>query len=178
MRTASKLTQTLVLRDPDGHGHAIRVTELALRIAAALGVGDRRIRAIQAGGPLHDIGKLEVDRAILEKPGALEPEELDEIRAHPELGARMLQGVRSMRAALDCVLHHHERWDGTGYPYGLGGHEIPLEARILAVADAYDAMTSDRPYRKARSHDEALAEVERCSGTQFDPQVAETLLRL
>jgi putative nucleotidyltransferase with HDIG domain len=178
MRTASKLTQTLVLRDPDGHGHALRVTELALRIAAALGAGERRIQAIRAGGPLHDIGKLEVDRAILEKPGALDPDELDEIRAHPELGARMLQGVRSMRAALDCVLHHHERWDGTGYPYGLGGHEIPLEARILAVADAYDAMISDRPYRKARTPEEARAEVERCAGSQFDPQVAVAFLSL
>jgi len=178
MGTALKLTQTLVLRDPDGAGHALRVTELALRIAAALGAADRRVDAIRAGGPLHDIGKLEVDRAILDKPGALDPVELDEIRAHPELGARMLQGVRSLRAALDCVRHHHERWDGTGYPFGLGGHEIPLEARILAVADAYDAMTSDRPYRAARSHEEALAEVERCAGSQFDPQVADVFLSL
>ena len=178
MGTASKLTQTLVLRDPDGHGHALRVTELALRIAAVLAVGERRIQAIRAGGPLHDIGKLELDRAILDKPGVLDPDELDEIRAHPELGARMLQGIRSLRAALDCVLHHHERWDGTGYPYGLGGHEIPLEARILAVADAYDAMTSDRPYRKARSPEEARAEVERCAGSQFDPQVAGAFLEL
>lgn len=178
MGSAMKLTQTLVLRDPEGAGHAARVTELALRIAAALGVSERRIDAIRSGGPLHDIGKLELDCAILDKPGALDPDELEEIRAHPELGARMLQEIRSMRAALGCVLHHHERWDGTGYPYGLGGHEIPLEARILAVADAYDAMTSDRPYRKACSHDEALAEVERCSGTQFDPLIAETFLRL
>jgi len=178
MGTASKLTQTLVIRDPDLHGHAVRVTELALRIAAVLGVGERRVEAIRAGGPLHDIGKLEVDRAILDKPGALEPDELEEIRAHPEVGARMLQGIRSMRAALDCVLHHHERWDGTGYPSGLGGHEIPLEARILAVADAYDAMTSDRPYRKARSPEEARAEVERCAGSQFDPQVAGAFLAL
>jgi putative nucleotidyltransferase with HDIG domain len=178
MGSALKLTQTLVLRDPDGAGHAARVTELALRIAAALGVGDRRIDAIKAGGPLHDIGKLEVDRAILDKPGALDAIELEEIRTHPELGARMLRGVRSLGAALDCVLHHHERWDGTGYPYGLGGHEIPLEARILAVADAYDAMTSDRPYRSARTHEEALAEVERCSGSQFDPHVAGAFLAL
>jgi putative nucleotidyltransferase with HDIG domain len=178
MPTALKLTQTLLLRDPEGAGHATRVTELALRIADALGAGQRRIDAIRAAGPLHDIGKLELDRAILDKPGALDEHELEEIRAHPELGARMLAQIRSLRSALGCVLHHHERWDGRGYPYGLGGHEIPLEARILAVADAYDAMTSDRPYRSARTHDEALAEVERCSGTQFDPQVAETLLRL
>ncbi|MFL5953733.1 MAG: HD-GYP domain-containing protein [Gaiellaceae bacterium] len=178
MATALKMTQTLVLRDPDGAGHAQRVTELAVRIATSLGVSARRIDAIQAGGPLHDIGKLELDRAILEKPGALDPIELDEIQAHPELGARMLQSVRAMRVALDCVLHHHERWDGTGYPYELRGHEIPLEARILAVADAYDAMTSYRPYRSARSREDALSEVERCSGSQFDPQVACVFLSL
>jgi putative nucleotidyltransferase with HDIG domain len=178
MGTAMKLTQTLVLRDPDNAGHAARVTELALRIADAIGAEPRRIRAIRDGGPLHDIGKLELDRAILDKPGALEPEEIEEIRTHPELGARMLHGIRSLRASLDCVLHHHERWDGTGYPYGLDGEQIPLEARILAVADAYDAMTSHRPYRDPRTHEEALAEVERCAGSQFDPQIARAFLTL
>jgi HD-GYP domain-containing protein (c-di-GMP phosphodiesterase class II) len=94
------------------------------------------------------------------------------------IGARMIDGIDSLRAALDCVLHHHERWDGTGYPYRLAGHEIPFEARILALADAYDAMTSDRPYRPALTHDEAVAEVERCAGTQFDPQLAEAFVAL
>ncbi|HEX4680124.1 MAG TPA: HD-GYP domain-containing protein [Gaiellaceae bacterium] len=178
MGTALKLTQTLVLRDPDNAGHATRVTELALRLAAALDVSPERIKAIKAGGPLHDIGKLELDRAILDKPGALDPEELKEIRAHPELGARMLRGIKSLRPSLNCVLHHHERWDGDGYPSGLGGEAIPLEARILAVADAYDAMTSQRPYREPRTREEALAEVERCAGSQFDPQIARAFLSL
>jgi HD-GYP domain-containing protein (c-di-GMP phosphodiesterase class II) len=178
MGTALKLTQTLVLRDPDNAGHAGRVTEIALRLAAAMDVGPARVKAIKAGGPLHDIGKLELSRAILDKPGALDPDELDEIRAHPELGVRMLQDTRSLRAALGCVLHHHERWDGGGYPYGLGGEAIPLEARILAVADAYDAMTSRRPYRAAYTREEALAEVGRCSGSQFDPQIARAFLSL
>jgi putative nucleotidyltransferase with HDIG domain len=178
MGTALKLTQTLALRDPDNAGHAARVTELALRLAEAVGAGQGRIEAIKAGGPLHDIGKLELDRAILDKPGALDPEELDEIRTHPELGARMLRGIRSLRTSLDCVLHHHERWDGAGYPYGLGGDEIPLEARILAVADAYDAMTSMRPYREPRTREEALAEVERCAGSQFDPSLARVFLTI
>jgi putative nucleotidyltransferase with HDIG domain len=178
MGTAVKLTQTLVLRDPDNAGHAARVTELAVRLAEAVGAGPNPIKAIKAGGPLHDIGKLELDRAILDKPGALDPAELEEIRAHPELGARMLRGIRSMRMSLDCVLHHHERWDGGGYPHGLGGDEIPLEARILAVADAYDAMTSKRPYREPRTRDEALAEVERCAGSQFDPRIARAFLNL
>jgi putative nucleotidyltransferase with HDIG domain len=178
MGTALKLTQTLVLRDPDNAGHAGRVTELALRLAAAMDVSPERVEAIRAGGPLHDIGKLELDRAILDKPGALDAAELEKIRTHPELGARMLKGVKSLRSSLDCVLHHHERWDGGGYPYGLGGDAIPLEARILAVADAYDAMTSLRPYRDPRTREEALAEVERCAGTQFDPQIARVFLTL
>jgi HD-GYP domain-containing protein (c-di-GMP phosphodiesterase class II) len=127
---------------------------------------------------LHDIGKLEVDRAILDKPGALDPEELEEIRTHPERGARMIRRVRSLRPSLNCVLHHHERWDGSGYPHGLGGDAIPLEARILAVADAYDAMTSQRPYREPRTREEALAEVERCAGSQFDPQIARVFVTL
>jgi HD-GYP domain-containing protein (c-di-GMP phosphodiesterase class II) len=178
MGTAMKLTQTLVLRDPDNAGHAARVTELALRLAAALEVSPRRMSAIKAGGPFHDVGKLELDRAILDKPGALDEDELEEIRTHPELGARRLQGIRSPRAALKCVLHHHERWDGGGYPYGLRGEAIPLEARILAVADAYDAMTSTRPYRDPCTREEALAEVERCAGSQFDPQIARVFLTL
>ena len=178
MGTALKLTQTLVLRDPDNAGHAARVTELALRLAAALEVSGERVQAIKDGGPLHDIGKLELDRAILDKPGALDEAELEEIRTHPELGARMLEGIRSLRAARGCVLHHHERWDGSGYPHGLGGDAIPIEARILAVADAYDAMTSYRPYCDPRTREEALAEVERCAGSQFDPQVALAFLTL
>jgi flavin-dependent dehydrogenase len=131
--------------------------------------------AIRAGGPLHDIGKLEVDRAILDKPGALDPVELEEIRSHPELGARMLRGIRSLRAALDCVLHHHERWDGTGYPNGLADAAIPLEARIFAVCDAIEAMTTARPYREALPTTTALYRVREASGQQFDPAVVEAL---
>lgn len=172
------LEYDLEFRDPEIAGHARRVTELAVRLAEALGAGPRRVEAIRRAGPLHDIGKLAVDPAILRKPGALAPDELAVIRTHPVVGERMLKGIRSLRGALGCVLHHHERWDGRGYPYGLGGDAIPFEARILAVADAYDAMTSDRPYRPAMSHDEAVTEVERCAGSQFDPLVAEAFLSL
>jgi putative nucleotidyltransferase with HDIG domain len=168
----------LATREADIAGHAHRVTDLALRLAAAVGAGPARIAAIRAGGPLHDIGKLELDPSILEKPGELDDEEIAAIRRHPVVGARMLRGIRSLRGALDCVLHHHERWDGTGYPHGLGGNEIPFEARILAVADAYDAMTSDRPYRPAMTPEEARAEIDRCAGTQFDPEIAEAFLDL
>ena len=162
----------------DETGHATRVTELALRLAEAMRAGAARIDAIRTGGPLHDIGKAAVAPSILRKPGPLAPNELQQIRVHPEAGARMLANVRSVQHALSCVLHHHERWDGAGYPHGLAGEAIPFEARILAVADAYDAMTSDRPYRKARSPEEARAEVERCAGSQFDPQVAGAFLAL
>jgi HD-GYP domain-containing protein (c-di-GMP phosphodiesterase class II) len=158
--------------------HSQRVTALALRIAAALDAAAARVAAIRAGAPVHDIGKLALDPEILCKPAALAPDELAAIRRHPELGVRMLRGVAGAQDGLDCVLHHHERWDGTGYPHGLRGDEIPIEARIVAVADAYDAMTSDRPYRRALSHEEAVAEVERCAGTQFDPQVAAAFLSL
>jgi HD-GYP domain-containing protein (c-di-GMP phosphodiesterase class II) len=158
--------------------HSNRVTELALRLADAVGAGDDVKRAILVGGPLHDIGKLGVPDAILTKPGRLEPEELAEIRKHPAAGARMLDGIESLRHGLGCVRHHHERWDGTGYPDGLAESAIPLEARIVAVADAYDAMISDRPYRAALEREAALAEVDRCGGTQFDPRVAGALLEL
>ena len=176
--TATLLRTTLERRDPDTAGHAKRVTALALRIAHVLQAGTARIEAIRTGGPLHDIGKLAVEPAILGKTGPLAPDEIAQIRTHPVVGVKMLDGVPGIRHGLDCVLHHHERWDGDGYPHGLAGNEIPFEARILAVADAYDAMISDRPYRPALTHEEALAEVERCSGTQFDPQVAGAFLDL
>jgi HD-GYP domain-containing protein (c-di-GMP phosphodiesterase class II) len=176
MSTATLLTDTFRTHDPHGAGHAERVTGMALLLAEELRAGDSRIKAIRIGGPLHDIGKLAVPQSILQKPGPLDPEELEEIRAHPIVGIRILDGVEGARDGLDCVLHHHEWWNGRGYPHGLRGHEIPFEARILAVADAYDAMISHRPYRRALTHEEAIAEVERCAGTQFDPQVAEAFL--
>ena len=174
--TATLLTERLETHDPDSAGHAERVTVLALQIAAALRAGAGRLDAIRTGGPVHDVGKLAVDPSILRKPGALDPDEVESIRRHPELGVRMLEGV--LRRGLECVLHHHERWDGTGYPHGLAGDEIPIEARIVALADAYDAMTSERPYRRALTREEALAEVRRCAGTQFDPQVAQAFLQI
>jgi HD-GYP domain-containing protein (c-di-GMP phosphodiesterase class II) len=165
-------------REFDEAGHAARVTALALHLADALHTGTAPVEAIHAGGPLHDIGKVVVAPAILRKPGPLDRDELEEIRLHPVVGAQMLANVPSVRHGLGCILHHHERWDGAGYPHRLAAHEIPFEARILAVADAFDAMTSDRPYRDALCEDEACAEVQRCAGTQFDPQVAEAFLEL
>jgi HD-GYP domain-containing protein (c-di-GMP phosphodiesterase class II) len=174
----SVLTGAIEARDPYTRGHSARVTELAEAVARRLGWDDGRLEGLRVGGPLHDVGKLAVSDAVLRKEGRLEEHELAEIREHPKAGARLLFRVAALREAIPYVLYHHERWDGTGYPSGRAGEEIPLEARVLAVADAFDAMTSDRPYRRALSQAAALAEVERCAGTQFDPAIARLFLEL
>jgi putative nucleotidyltransferase with HDIG domain len=172
------LTGAIEARDPYTRGHSTRVTELAEAVARQLGWGEERLASLRLGGPLHDIGKLAVSDEVLRKEGGLDDHELAEIREHPKIGARLLLRVAALREAIPYVLYHHERWDGTGYPSGKAGEEIPLEARVLAIADAFDAMTSDRPYRRALTRDEALAEVDRCAGTQFDPRIAEVFLEL
>ena len=172
------LTGAIEARDPYTRGHSTRVTELAEAVACALGWSEERIASLRVGGPLHDVGKLAVSHQVLHKQGELDDHELAEIREHPRTGARLLLRVAALRAAIPYVLYHHERWDGTGYPSGKAGEEIPLEARVLAVADAFDAMTSDRPYRRALTHEQALAEVERCAGSQFDPRIAQIFLEL
>jgi HD-GYP domain-containing protein (c-di-GMP phosphodiesterase class II) len=165
------LARAIEARDPYSSGHAARVTAIAEVIAARLGWDDEQIDVLRIGAALHDIGKLAVPDSVLRKPGPLNEAELDHVRAHPQEGAHMLGLVGTLRAAVPCVLHHHERWDGHGYPTGTAGEEIPIEARVLAVADAYDAMTSDRPYRRALTQGRAISELERCAGTQFDPDV-------
>ena len=165
------LARAIEARDPYSSGHAARVTAIAEVIAARLGWDDEQIDVLRIGAALHDIGKLAVPDTVLRKPGPLSQAELDHVRAHPQEGAKMLGLVGTLRAAVPCVLHHHERWDGHGYPTGSAGEEIPIEARVLAVADAYDAMTSDRPYRRALTSERAISELERCAGTQFDPDV-------
>jgi HD-GYP domain-containing protein (c-di-GMP phosphodiesterase class II) len=155
------------------HGHGARVAALAAPVAARLGWDDGRLRTLRLGAPLHDIGKIAVRRDLLRKRGPLSVEELAEIRVHPRAGAQLVLPIRSAHAALPYVLFHHERWDGGGYPAGIHGRSIPLEARLIAVADAFDAMTSQRPYRSALSPESALDEVGSCAGTQFDPLVAE-----
>src|SRR2546421_3189128 len=174
----STLSRAIEARDPYTRGHSARVTALAESIALRLGWSKERLALLHVGGPLHDIGKLAISDEVLSKPGRLDEDELAQIREHPKLGARLLLRVAPFRQALPYVLYHHERWDGAGYPSGRSGEEIPLEARVLAVADAFDAMTSDRPYRPALSREDALAEVERCSGTQFDPQIVRVFLEL
>jgi HD-GYP domain-containing protein (c-di-GMP phosphodiesterase class II) len=174
----SMLTRAIEARDPYTRGHSTRVTALAELVALRLGWGEERLKSLRIGGRLHDIGKLAVPDAVLAKEGRLDADELAQIQEHPKIGAKLILRMAALRDAIPYVLYHHERWDGTGYPSGKAGEEIPVEARVLAVADAFDAMTSDRPYRPALSHDEALAEVERCAGTQFDPEIARIFLEL
>ncbi|HVD49827.1 MAG TPA: HD-GYP domain-containing protein [Gaiellaceae bacterium] len=174
----SVLSGAIEARDPYTRGHSARVTALAEAVARKLGWSEERLASLRLGGPLHDIGKLAVSDEVLRKAGRLDDHELAQIREHPKTGARLILRIAALRDAIPYVLYHHERWDGAGYPSGKAGEEIPLEARVLAVADAFDAMTSDRPYRRALTHEEALAEVERCAGTQFDPQIASVFLEL
>jgi putative nucleotidyltransferase with HDIG domain len=170
------LSAEIERRDPYTLGHSARVTALARTIAARLGCDRGELESLRLGGPLHDIGKLTIADEVLLKPGRLDEHELRQIREHPSAGAKMIRGVRALEPALACVLHHHERWDGSGYPEGLRGDAIPRPARILAVADAFDAMTSTRPYRAALAAHEAIDEVGRCSGSQFDPEATDAFL--
>jgi HD-GYP domain-containing protein (c-di-GMP phosphodiesterase class II) len=164
------LAETLDLRDPSTALHSRTVGQLARTTALALGLTEERVERIHAAGVLHDLGKLGIADAILQKAGPLEEAEWREMRRHPEVGERILEHA-GLRDIAGWVRSHHERLDGGGYPDGLGGSEIPLEARILAVCDSYEAMIADRPYRAGMPADEARAELLRCAGTQFDPEV-------
>jgi response regulator RpfG family c-di-GMP phosphodiesterase len=172
------LVTALDLRDNETHGHSYRVVEYAVVVAETLGVTEPELTWIRRGAILHDVGKIGIPDAILRKPDKLNAEEWLEMKRHPEMGFRMLEHIRFLQPALDVVLSHQERWDGTGYPRQLRDEQIPLGARIFAVVDTFDAMTSDRPYRAALSIQTARAEIERCAGTQFDPQVAEAFLSI
>jgi HD-GYP domain-containing protein (c-di-GMP phosphodiesterase class II) len=162
--------------DPDLGAHAARVGANAEAVAIRLGWKDDQLEGLRLGAALHDVGKVNVRSAVLAKPGRLDDRELAEIRAHPVEGMWLIAGVPSLQPALPYVLFHHERWDGHGYPTRRAGASIPVEGRILAVADAYDAMTSGRPYRPALSQADAAAEIERCGGTQFDPEIVDAFL--
>src|SRR5437660_4826170 len=140
-------------------------------MARRIGLDKERLSVLRLAALLHDIGKLAVPPAVLLKSGPLTDVELDQVRRHPAAGVRMLRSLGAPREILSSVLHHHERWDGGGYPRGRAGEAIPLEARILTIADSFDAMTSTRPYRAPKTPDEALDELETCAGSQFDPEL-------
>ncbi len=170
------LIAALDYRDAETQWHSRRVSLYARRLAQALGVEEPALTVIEHGALLHDIGKIGVRDGVLLKPGPLTTQEWTEMKRHPELGWALLQRVDYLRPASAIVLEHQEKWDGTGYPRALKGDEIVLGARVFHVVDTLDAITSDRPYRKARGFDEARAEIIRCGGTQFDPKIVEAFL--
>lgn len=174
-RTYSETLRALVAaldsRDSETGGHSERVTSIALSIAHQMQLSEKLVQQIHWGALLHDVGKIGIPDQILRKKGSLTEEEWKIMRTHPKAGYDMLKDISFLQPALDVVLYHHERLDGTGYPSGLVGENIPLSARIFSVADTFDAMTNDRPYRKALSQEEAVAEIERCVIKQFDPTV-------
>ena len=166
------------LRDKETEGHTQRVTELTLKMAHALHIGEENLAHIRRGALLHDIGKLGVPDSILLKEGKLTDEEWVIMRKHPIYAHEMLSQIDYLRPALDIPFCHHEKWDGTGYPRGLKGEEIPLAARMFAIVDVWDAVTSDRPYRAAWSKEQALAYIIEHSGTQFDPEIVQVFLKV
>jgi putative nucleotidyltransferase with HDIG domain len=176
--TLEALLAALDTRDTETEGHSERVAAYTMLIAQQLNLSEVELQHIEHGALLHDIGKIGVPDHILYKPGPLTPEEWEVMKQHPVIGYKMCMKIEMLRPAAPIVLHHHERWDGRGYPYGLNGAEIPLGARIFAIADTLDAMTSDRPYRKALSFAQAREEIERCAGSQFDPELVRVFLEL
>ena len=176
--TLKALTAALETRDLETHGHSERVVNFSLRLGRELGLDDEQMRSLEFGSLLHDIGKIGVPDAILRKPARLNEEEWVRMREHPLHGQKILRGIVFLEGAARVVAQHHERWDGSGYPLGLSEEGIDLNARIFAVADAFDAITSDRVYRLGRSYDEALAELDTYAGRQFDPRVVEAFRRV
>ena len=172
------LAQALDARDAYTAGHSRRVSEYACAIAKAMNLGENDLEIIRVGALLHDLGKIGISDLVLQKPGRLTPEETELIQQHPVIGKRILENVQGLEAYLGIVELHHENLDGTGYPHGLKGEDTPLYARIVKVADAYDAMTSDRPYRRGKSHAEAIAVLRSVSGSEMDPLVVEAFALL
>jgi putative nucleotidyltransferase with HDIG domain len=176
--TLNGWSKALDLRDSETEGHTLRVVELALELARELGMSDKDCLQIRRGAMLHDIGKIGVPDSILRKPGKLTDEEWEIMRKHPEYAFNIISPIEYLRSALDIPYCHHEKWDGTGYPRGLKEREIPLPARLFAVIDVYDALTSDRPYRKAWTNEEAIDYIRAESGKHFDPEIVRTFLEM
>lgn len=165
-------------RDIYTKSHTVRVTDLTLRLARALDVSDEQYKNIRYGALLHDIGKIGIPDMVLLKRDVLDTGEINIMRMHPGIAHEMLDGMEFLQDALSIPYCHHEKFDGTGYPRGLAGEEIPYEARIFSVCDVYDALTTDRPYRKARSKEEVLEHIRKESGKSFDPQIVEKFLEM
>ncbi len=178
LSTVMALANSLEAKDPYTVGHSQRVATLAQRLAGALGLPENEQEYIRMAGLLHDIGKIGIREAVINKPGPLTPAEYAHIQTHPLISERILVPVAELNGALRMIRNHHEHWDGSGYPDGLKGLEIPVGARILTIADAYDAMTSQRPYRPPLPHEVALREIEKGAGRHFDPTLSRLFLEL
>jgi putative nucleotidyltransferase with HDIG domain len=176
--TLQALTAALETRDAETHGHSERVVTFSLRLGREYGLGPVEMKALEFGSLLHDIGKIGVPDAILRKPAKLTDEEWVRMREHPLHGQQILRGIKFLEGAARVVAQHHEKWDGSGYPLGLKGDEIDICARIFSVADAFDAITSDRVYRKGRPYEAATAELDEWVNRQFDPKVVEAFHRV
>jgi putative nucleotidyltransferase with HDIG domain len=176
--TLDALSAALDLRDRETEGHSRRVVEYTARLAEQMGLDKEAIKSIRRGALIHDIGKIGVPDAVLHKPGTLDEEERKIIKRHPQAGYDMLVGIPYLREEIKIVICHQEKWDGTGYPFGLRGEEIALGARLFAIADAFDALTSDRPYRQGQSYEIARKLIEGESGKQFDPQAVAAFMAI
>lgn len=174
--TIQAFAETIEMRDPYTGGHTKRVMEYSMAIGTRIGLPSGEREKLKLSAILHDIGKIGVTDKVLLKRGRLTPKEFDQMKRHTEIGPEVLSRIRKLKGIIPGIKHHHERYDGSGYPSGLRRNGIPLNARIIAVADAFDAMTSDRPYRKSLSPDIAIEELKKNSGTQFDPSAVKAFL--
>jgi putative two-component system response regulator len=172
------LAQAVEAKDAYTEGHLRRLRAYGERLAQACGLSPTEVAAVRYGGILHDIGKIGVDEAIIRKPGPLTPEEAAQMRRHPEIGAQIISQMRFARDVAPIISGHHEYWDGSGYPHGLRGDDIPIGARIITIVDAYDAMMTDRPYRAALGEVESLRRLRFARGTQFDPEILDIFIGL
>jgi putative nucleotidyltransferase with HDIG domain len=168
----------LELRDQETEGHTRRVVQMTVELARTMGIDEAELEHIRRGALLHDIGKMGIPDAILRKPGALDESEWEIMRQHPEYAYKLLEPIEYLRPALDIPYFHHERWDGTGYPHGLKGKDIPLAARIFAIVDVWDALRSDRPYRAAWTKEKVLGYVKDLTGKHFDPAVVDAFMEI
>jgi putative nucleotidyltransferase with HDIG domain len=176
--TIRSLASAIDAKDPYTRGHSERVAALSVEIGRELGLDAAALQALEYAGVLHDIGKIGVPEQVLRKPGRLTPEEVTLVRSHAPVGAEIVEGIQFLRSAEPAIRHHHERWDGAGYPDGLAGEAIPLVARIVNAADTWDACTSERPYQRAYSAPEVVSILARLRGTQIDPRVHDAILRV
>jgi response regulator RpfG family c-di-GMP phosphodiesterase len=178
LETVKVLANAIEGRDLYTRGHVDRVTNLALKIAQELHWPDDQIQILEFGARLHDIGKIIIPDQILNKRGALTDDEWELMKRHPIEGAKLLKGISHLQSSLPCILYHHERWDGSGYPEGLTGRDIPIEARMLAIVDVYDALTSERPYHPARPSQEVTRYLKQQAGVLFDPDLVDIFLQV